>query len=672
MSEEQQRESLSAKFKRTGALPKPEDNASAAAPSVANILTGTLKEKSITWLLQAADHYEATGRLQIGAALYTCYIEFGLGRPINARSPLNKGTDAILEIFTWPDGKVTFIEGVQPEAPTVEESVHQIIKQGEAFIEHMQFLESYAISEVSFLQRAPGRLTPEELEKRLLEGMPLGLTVQKEFYGNVYGTLNLKDVADKMGLSQARWMAIVVNLLKLGLFLTPEGNSVVNADRPPVPAPSSQTRDMLSTGQAWLGAMGAPADPAASAAPAAPPGGGAIPNQPFTMTPTGMEPAPGAAPYASPVGLAPAPAPPAPALPPGAMAPPAAAAMEWTPVQPTTTPGLDWNPTTTGAQQILTAPSPSQPLAPAPSQPMAPAPSQPTRAPHPQPSLDAWVNTGTHQIQPPPPPPVPPQHVFDKLAEETAKIADAAASTGSTPGFPGSPAPFNPAPAPSAPTTQTLPPPTPVAPALAETVAPPVEVAAPVAPPAEPERTEISLGVPTEEFGFSSSASESINSLLRRKDTSILHYDAFQYFLEREFTSAYRFGTAFTLILFCVRLENDETSTLPLPALSMITEAVDRIKREVDILGHVGDKAFGIILPQVVANQACNLADRITIDLPKMAPGLVQYRPIVHFGIASVPQDATELLMLVAAARKAMLEAASKNASRVMFQEIGN
>ncbi len=212
-------------------------------PSITQQLTGSLKEKPISFLLQMADHYEATGQLQIGGFQYTVTIQFGLGKPIHAFSPFNTGTEAILELFTWQDGKCSFTEGIQPQTPSVEESAPQILTLGDEYIRNMEFLQKLEITELSFLLRSPGKLSDAELEKTLLNGAPLNMKSQKEFYGNIYGTLNIKDIAQKMELSESRWMAIVANLLNLGLILTPTGKRLdetgYNVPAKPKPKPTA-------------------------------------------------------------------------------------------------------------------------------------------------------------------------------------------------------------------------------------------------------------------------------------------------------------------------------------------------------------------------------------------------------------------------------------------------
>lgn len=175
------------------------------------------------------------------------------------------------------------------------------------------------------------------------------------------------------------------------------------------------------------------------------------------------------------------------------------------------------------------------------------------------------------------------------------------------------------------------------------------------------------LGVPGSETVWSESLSKECQSALTRPETGLLAGGAFQYMLEREFTRAFRFGNAFALLLFCIK---HETAHMPAKALLSLSQTISTIKREVDIMGHFGDKCFGIILPDVDSARACFLVDRIITELPQRSPELAEYSPAFYFGIASVPQDGTNLRSIVSNAQKAMFEAAHRNVARVQFAEL--
>ncbi|MBZ0189460.1 MAG: DUF4388 domain-containing protein, partial [Candidatus Obscuribacterales bacterium] len=233
MNPDDQRETLGNRLKRSGVITMSGaiQSAQEEQSETSKLLHGDLREKPISWLLQAAQHYEATGHLLIGTAACTVNVQFGLGKPLHAFSPFSTGTATIIDLFTWKDGKVRFEEGRQPEAASVHESTEELVRQGEAYVDNLIFLEQNAISKVSFLLRPPGKLAEGELEQRLSRGARIDPASQIEFYGNIYGTLNLKDIGEKMSLRHDVWVAMTANLLRLGLLLAPDGRSLKIQER---------------------------------------------------------------------------------------------------------------------------------------------------------------------------------------------------------------------------------------------------------------------------------------------------------------------------------------------------------------------------------------------------------------------------------------------------------
>jgi GGDEF domain-containing protein len=502
----------------------------APAPSgppqdVATTFDGNLSEKPIAYLLRAAEHYEITGKLFIGSVACNVCIQFGLGRAVHATSPLSLGTEAIMDLFIWKDGVIRFEPGGQPETVTVQESIQDIIVRGEAFIGNNAFLEENYINELSFLLRPQERLADGELEHRLQMHRVPDPQLHAEFYSNIYGTRNIKDTAEKMGLSHSQWVNIAADLLKLGLLLAPDGRSIKAPDPPPPMMQPPALPQSLRPPQIIL---------------------------------------PDLAPGATSIVI--------PETNPFVKAEPPSMFM----------PGFTQAPT-----QEIPFPTPNPAEVPAIFQPV-----QTKEIAFPAPSLDEW-----HLDNPRPKP--------------------AAAATSS---------------------------------------------------PSE----ALKVGVPEEMLTLDPMHRNGIWLLLNKAETGILSFEALQFFLDREFARAFRFKTSLALALFCVTVTPDAEGNMPAEVCALITAAVANIKRDVDMFGHFGDRAFGLLLPGIESSQACHLADRINRDLVKMKPDLEQYAPCLHFGIASAPQDATDMEGLAKAAQIAMFIAALHNDLRVEANQVSN
>jgi hypothetical protein len=47
----------------------------------------------------------------VGSGAFKVVVQFGLGKPVFALSPIGKGDEAILDLFCWTSGKLSFISG---------------------------------------------------------------------------------------------------------------------------------------------------------------------------------------------------------------------------------------------------------------------------------------------------------------------------------------------------------------------------------------------------------------------------------------------------------------------------------------------------------------------------------------------------------------------------------
>lgn len=165
------------------------------------------------------------------------------------------------------------------------------------------------------------------------------------------------------------------------------------------------------------------------------------------------------------------------------------------------------------------------------------------------------------------------------------------------------------------------------------------------------------LGVPEIEVPIEQSQADAGRALLLNSHTGIFSFEGFQFLLNNEFARAFRFGTDFTLVVFCVKVTGDGAESIGPDTVIRISGAVKEIIREVDHLGHFGERAFGLLLPGVNSDQAVSLCQRINADLPTKMPELANLAPSLHFGLATVPSDAQQLPLLVSVTQQAMFKA---------------
>lgn len=464
MAADKNRESLKDRLNRSGINTIDGQNRkSLDNPDSINPLSeGDLKDKPISWILQVAQHYEVTGHLSVGSAACSVKIQFGLGRPLNAFSPFSSGAGTIVDLFTWREGKFSFQDGLKPEGVTIDESPETLLALGEAYSTDLIYLEKNFISESSILLRPAGRTSKEEVANYIQSQSALYHEKQLEFYDSVYGSLNVKDIAEKLSLQRFQGVIIVASLLRLGLILTPEGKSLKSTELENI------TKALPST----------------------------------------IQPSPESAP---------------------------------TPL-----------------------PEPFQPQ-----------------------------SGSIQQVQPQFP---------QTLASEQGPVRY--------------------------------------------------------------------LGIPENEIKSDISVLEKADGVICDTDTGIISSDLFHYFIQSEFARASRFGTILSLIVFGIKTRNQSEDKMQLSDLKKLTGAISGIKRDVDILGHFSDQLYGILLPMVDGDQASVLVDRIMKELPPKIPELGAYGPVLYFGIASAPEDATDKDELLLICQRAMKQACHTNKLKLQAKEL--
>lgn len=544
-------------------------------PPLNKLISGSLELLSISSILQLAAKEDATGKLSIDGPEGEGIVVFLHGRPVHATTPAQSGLEGLLELCTWMQGKITFTPGTKADTTTISQSVEQISYLAAQLIENIGFLQENNIDDMSVLTRTSNAISEQAFEKRILDGPPLGLDLQKRFFQVLDGKHTLKDIAVLLSLSPSQWISIATNLLQLGLVLTPDGRCVL-VD-PYAQASQISNQNSVSLEQQQQATTSQFPDrmpqPSLSATHGFPPGPAGAP----TQATSGQFQMKGSEQGTS--GQFP-------------MKPPNQATSEQFPTKP--------------PNQSVSGQFPVDPHAGTAAKPEG-----------------NWGN------QP------PPQQSSAPLMPSSAGFGLGAVSGGGT----------------------TLPSPSVQAFMSATSTV--------------PEADSAHIGIETHEVFFSKSTPKRVSALLTDPATNIYTFETMQYFLDREFARSYRFGGTFTLLVFCIKLRSGEKPTMAASKIvDLTTEAINKIKHDVDILGHFGDRGYALILPNQNAGLGATLVDKITTNLTKFSPELTQIRPTFHFGIACAPTDAKDIETVVANAQKAMQESVKKNVTRVMFSDI--
>jgi GGDEF domain-containing protein len=545
-------------------------------PPIAKLLSGTLESIPMSSFLQTAHKEDASGKLTVEAPDGEGVVVFLHGRPVHAATPSQTGIEAMLELCTWMQGKVSFSQGTKADTTTLHQPVEQILYLAAELIENIGFLQDHHIDDMSVLTRATSNISEQAFEKRILDGPPLGLDLQKRFFQNLDGNRTLKDISLLLSLNPSQWIAIATNLLKLGLALTPDGKTVMHDPYEDAKAAQQITGSFYTENSGGNDKLGMPDQQAINRAQQS--GTGQYAQSQGTSGQFQQNPAAGGFPAQ----------------------PPTQATSGTFPTNPQGVSGnFSVNPQSTSGTFPTKPPAQTQP--------------------------GNWGNQPQQQ-------------------QAAAPLLPPNAMFGAGGGGAGA--------------NQSLP--SPAVQAFMSNATTTLDV------------DTVHVGLQTTDVFLNKNTPKQVMAGLTDSATGILTFEALQFFLDREFARSFRFGTTFSLMVFCMKLRSNEKPTMQASKIvSLTTGAISKIKHDVDVFGHFGEKGYAIILPNANSGQAATLVDKITTNLSKFAPELAQTRPSFFFGIANVPTDAKDVDSLVANAQRAMQEAIKKNVTRVMFSDIG-
>lgn len=502
---------------------KPTDDGLGGRPPLVKLLSGSLAIRPLSSHLQLASQEAATGKLAIESMFGNGAVFFSQGVPIHATTDLQQGLEALLHMFTWLDGKVSFTPSTKAEVNSINMPVQQILYRGAELIESIGFLQDYEITEQSILKRTSNSLSEKEFERIILEGPPLGIDLQKRFYQFVDGSKNVRDIASSLALTDTQWISVVCNMIKLGLIQSPNGKTFVAPQFVPP-----------NTNQVNTGNM-------------------ALPNMNKAMqsqTQDNMK-------YAIPPHMI------------------DTASMNKT---------MDH--TADIPRSSATFPSSSN----------------------------------------------IPSNTFGSTTSGTSSIFGTTFQSGGH--------------------------------------SPAVEAFMSSSTSSHQKLSALHVGIQSNEVKFEQNKSQAVLSSLLDPQSRILSQAAFLFFLEKEFQRAFHFGQIISLVVFSIKTPpQSEGASQTMKAVNMTIGAIGRIKSEVDIFGHFGEKGYAIIMPNSDSQAAAVLVDKIVTNLFKFSPELSQYRPVLHFGTASVPKDSKAIQGLMTCAQQAMIEASKRGITRLTYGE---
>ncbi len=487
----------------------PKDDSQAGRPPLVKLMSGSLSIRPLSSHIQIGSQEGATGKLSLESMFGNGAVYFYQGVPIHATTDLHQGLEALLQMFTWQDGKVSFTPNTKADINSINIPVQQILYRGAELIESIGFLQEYEISDSTILKRANSSLTEKEFEKTVLEGPPLGLDLQKRYFQCIDGSKSLRDVAASLALTDTQWISVVCNLIKLGLIQTPDGRVFSQQNFVTANSPAKSAMD----------------------------------NSKYGIPPNMLE--------------------------------------------------------STGSLNL--------------------------------------VNDNTADI---------PRQGQGFTTGQNAQVSPFGSTTGGTGSAFGTMFPTG------------------------QGHSPAVEAFMSSNTISQQKLAAVHIGIQMSEVRFEQSKAQAVWTALIDPESRILSQEAFMFFLEKEFQRAFHFSSVLSLVAFSIKQPPaGEQATQTMKAVHMTLGAIGRIKSEVDLFGHFGEKGYALLMPNSDSYNASLLVDKITTNLTKFSPELSQNRPVLYFGIASVPKDSKNVQGLITCSQSAMVEASKRGITRLTFGE---
>lgn len=136
--------------------------------------------------------------------------------------------------------------------------------------------------------------------------------------------------------------------------------------------------------------------------------------------------------------------------------------------------------------------------------------------------------------------------------------------------------------------------------------------------------------------------------------TGLASFGAILKFADVEVNRFQEYGNPMSLMVFAASAADE--NPLPINAVTSLVLRVQALKRRLDVAGHLEGDLYALVLPNTKAGAAVLLANRLreALTATPLAPGFDKNSLKLSFGIATMPDQCTDLVTLVAQAKTAM------------------
>lgn len=142
---------------------------------------------------------------------------------------------------------------------------------------------------------------------------------------------------------------------------------------------------------------------------------------------------------------------------------------------------------------------------------------------------------------------------------------------------------------------------------------------------------------------------------LKRADTGVFTQMPFMFLMEREYFRYHCYQVPFSIVLMRLsQYSGGDMQPLTIPALKEAIARIDRCRRATDLVAHFETFDMALLLPQTDARSARGFAGRLVEMLyaEPLVSGMDISELSIQMGIASMPEDGTDLRFMLQEARR--------------------
>ena len=188
-----------------------------------NLLNGDLASIDLTNVVQSINLARLSGRLDLALAKDQGEIYFDQGLPVQAKIGNTFGDEAFLQCFIAKQGTFHFEANVPAQKKNIKQKLDELMLKSVLLRDKSQFLYNAGLREDSLLLRKNTYLAETEFEKistQVASGsyLTFSMMAQKEFYTAVDDISTMREIAEKLRLTDSQWIPLMCRMLKAGFL----------------------------------------------------------------------------------------------------------------------------------------------------------------------------------------------------------------------------------------------------------------------------------------------------------------------------------------------------------------------------------------------------------------------------------------------------------------------